>query len=249
MQLPLDLNLIQHVLNSSTVTGDLNNLTQSGFYYVQEPINAPTTSWPHVIVTSNDDHSKVFQLCSPDGTDEGVWFRKLSAGIWSAWQKLDRTADVTQALTTANEAKETADAVALDLSKIGQLVKIPQSTWVPGSGISLSTDEYFRQLTLINLGDNALLYFDQRITTTAPIGKGWNSLLSFPTSYLEPYQGSGQTIPITFTSTDSLRAGTIGLDKDTGQTNIYVSTEIPTNTTISMSGLILISKNTNLLNS
>jgi hypothetical protein len=86
MTLPLNLSLLTHVLNSKTVTGDLNELTTSGFYYVQQPTNSPTHSWVHAIVNSSDDKKHVIQLVLPDNSSEGAYYRDQTSGSWSTWQ-------------------------------------------------------------------------------------------------------------------------------------------------------------------
>ena len=104
MTLPLNLSLFTHVLNSKTVTGDLNELTTSGFYYVQQPTNSPTTAWVHAIVNSSDDNKHVIQLVLPDNGSEGVYYRDRTNGSWASWSKLvtmdQVTAEVTRLLTT-----------------------------------------------------------------------------------------------------------------------------------------------------
>ena len=104
MTLPLNLSLFTHVLNSKTVTGDLNELTTSGFYYVQQPTNSPTTAWVHAIVNSSDDNKHVIQLVLPENGSEGVYYRDRTNGSWASWSKLvtmdQVTAEVTRLLTT-----------------------------------------------------------------------------------------------------------------------------------------------------
>lgn len=101
---PFDLTLIQALLSSKTVTGDLNELTTSGFYYVQHPTNSPTTAWVHAIVNSSDDNNHVIQLVLPDNGSEGVYYRDQTSGSWASWSKLvtmdQVTAEVTRLLTT-----------------------------------------------------------------------------------------------------------------------------------------------------
>ena len=41
MSVPLDLSLINQLLNEQRTQGDLNNLTKSGFFYVLWPTNTP----------------------------------------------------------------------------------------------------------------------------------------------------------------------------------------------------------------
>lgn len=105
MTLPINLALFTHVLNSKTVTGDLNELTTSGFYYVQQPTNSPTTAWVHAIVNSSDDKNHVVQLALPDNGSDGAYYRNWSNGSWSSWNKLvtmdQVTAEITRLLTTA----------------------------------------------------------------------------------------------------------------------------------------------------
>ena len=105
MTLPLNLSLFTHVLNSKTVTGDLNELTTSGFYYVQQPTNSPTTAWVHALVNSSDDKNHVIQLVLPDNGSEGVYYRDQNNNSWSSWRKLvtmdQVTAEITRLLTTA----------------------------------------------------------------------------------------------------------------------------------------------------
>ena len=104
MTLPLNLSLFTRVLNSKTVTGDLNELTTSGFYYVQQPTNSPTTAWVHVLVNSSDDKNHVIQLVLPDNGSEGVYYRDRTSNSWSSWSKLvtmdQVTAEITRLLTT-----------------------------------------------------------------------------------------------------------------------------------------------------
>lgn len=105
MTLPLNLSLFTRVLNSKTVTGDLNELTTSGFYYVDQPTNSPSRSCPHAIVNSSDDKQHVIQLLFPDNASEGAYYRQCNSGSWSSWLKLANmdqvTAEVTRLLTTA----------------------------------------------------------------------------------------------------------------------------------------------------
>lgn len=104
MTLPLNLSLFTHVLNTKTVTGDLNELTTSGFYYVHHATNSPTNAWPHVIVNSSADKKHVIQLLLPDNGSEGAYYRDQTSGSWSSWSNLVNrdqvTAEVTRLLTT-----------------------------------------------------------------------------------------------------------------------------------------------------
>lgn len=104
MTLPLNLSLFTHVLNSKTVTGDLNKLTTSGFYFVKQPTNSPTTAWPHVIVNYSEHENHVLQLALPGNGSEGAYYRQQINGSWSSWTKLvtmdQVTAEITRLLTT-----------------------------------------------------------------------------------------------------------------------------------------------------
>lgn len=114
MQLPLDLNLIQNLLNGSTVSGNLDEIMTPGFYYVQTPVNSPTSTWPHLFVNANNNKTKVVQLALPDSGDEGLYYRVYSNTSWSAWFKLAAPADVAQVMTLATNANSTSQK-ALDL--------------------------------------------------------------------------------------------------------------------------------------
>lgn len=95
---PFDLTLFTHVLNSKTVTGDLNELTTSGFYYVELPVNAPTNHYPHLIVNANDRKDRIEQICFPD-QGPTIWFRNKVNDTWSAWNQLATMDQVTNELT------------------------------------------------------------------------------------------------------------------------------------------------------
>ena len=114
MPLPLDLNLIQNLLNGSTVSGNLDDIMTTGFYYVQTPVNSPTSSWPHLFVNANNNKTKVVQLALPDSGNEGMYYRVYYNNSWSEWFKLAAPADVQQVMTLANNANSTSQK-ALDL--------------------------------------------------------------------------------------------------------------------------------------
>lgn len=101
---PLDLTLIQSLLTSKTVTGDLNNLTTSGFYYVQLPTNSPVNRWVHMIVNTSDDKKHVVQVVLPDSGSDSAYYRTQNIGSWSSWTQLvtmgQVTDEVTRLLTT-----------------------------------------------------------------------------------------------------------------------------------------------------
>lgn len=222
MQLPLDLNLIQHLLNSRTVTCDLNDLTTSGFYYVQTPTNAPTADWPHVVVNASEDHTKVFQLCAPDGND-GLWYRNLTNKQWSEWIHLANGTDTSY------------------------LTSIPESEWVL-KGIKMDDLYFFRNLTLIKLGTDVLVAADMQFTTQAQLNKGWNTIMSFPISYLKPYLGKGSNLSLTFESDTLDKINDMGIKRDTGELTVYAVTTIPAETTLNLRAIVLLAKDTKLIN-
>lgn len=114
MQLPLDLNLIQNLLNSRTATGDLDNIKTTGFYYVQEAVNAPTSDWPHLIVNANDTKTKVVQLAIGDQGASSLYYRCYYDNKWLDWQKLAAPADIKNVTTLAANASTTSQK-AMDL--------------------------------------------------------------------------------------------------------------------------------------
>lgn len=114
MQLPLDLNLIQNLLNSSTVSGNLDDIMTTGFYYVQTPVNSPTSAWPHLFVNANNNKNKVVQLALPGDGDEGLYYRVYSNTSWSEWFKLASPADVANVTNLAANANSTSQK-AMDL--------------------------------------------------------------------------------------------------------------------------------------
>jgi hypothetical protein len=226
MQLPLDLNLIQHLLNSSTVTGDLNNLTTTGFYYVQDAVNAPTTAWPHVFVNANDDKTKVVQLALPDQGNEGLFYRCYNVNAWSEWFNV----------SGPNDFENTS-----------HLTSIPESQWVP-NGVTIDDYYFFRHLSLLKLGADALVTVDLQFTTTAQLNPGWNQILSFPTSYMTPYLGNGSTCSLAFESSTPDKITEVGIERPTGRLTFYAPATIPAGTMLNAKGIILLAKDTNLLN-
>lgn len=137
MQLPLNINLIQHILNSSTVTGDLNNLMNTGFYYVQSPINAPTSTWPHVFVNANDNKTKIVQLALPDSGNEGLYYRCYVDTSWGEWLKLAAPDDIANALATANAADITSKQTMKLVTQLNNNLGIG-SEWSKAGLISLN---------------------------------------------------------------------------------------------------------------
>lgn len=107
MTLPLNLSLFSGVLTSQTVSGDLNDITKSGFYFVKNPTNGPTTNWGHLIVNYNDltgyDYREVqlFVTDTSSGDGHGIWSRfKTSTAEWSPWEHYATTDYVTNEITS-----------------------------------------------------------------------------------------------------------------------------------------------------
>lgn len=106
MSIPLNLSLFSGVLTAKTVSGDLNNITKPGFYFVQNPTNGPTTNWGHLFVNYNGttgDGYRVVQLFVTDttsGDGHGLWSRvKMGNSAWSAWEHYATTNYVTNEVT------------------------------------------------------------------------------------------------------------------------------------------------------
>ena len=103
MSVPLDLSLINQLLNEQRTTGDLNALTKPGFFYVVWPTNTPNdrTSYCHVInlvnYISNEKKKKnmrIFQMCIHDVKhDNTVWYRQYSSG-WTDWERFATATDL-----------------------------------------------------------------------------------------------------------------------------------------------------------
>lgn len=137
MSLPLDLNLIHHLLNGSTISGNLDDLMTTGFYYVQEPVNAPTSAWPHVFVNANDNKTKVVQLVLPDNGSEGLYYRCYSVSKWGGWFKLAAPDDIANALATANAADITSKQAMKLVTQLNNNLGIG-SEWSKAGLISLN---------------------------------------------------------------------------------------------------------------
>lgn len=91
MTLPLDLTLIQSLLTSKTLSNEItsaNDLTTTGFYFVENPrlADMPTTGWSHVFVNANTEKNRIVQICFPD-TARSAWFRMKNDDRWSPWQQ------------------------------------------------------------------------------------------------------------------------------------------------------------------
>ena len=103
MSVPLDLSLINQLLNEQRTTGDLNALTKPGFFYVVWPTNTPNdrTSYCHVINLVNyisNEHTaenmRIFQMYISDTRDDNtIWYRKYDSG-WTDWERFATATDL-----------------------------------------------------------------------------------------------------------------------------------------------------------
>ena len=112
MSVPLDLSLINQLLNEQRTTGDLNALTKPGFFYVTNPTNTPNDSigWCHVINLVNyvsNEHTeknmRIFQIYVNDHKDiDTVWYRKYY-GEWSAWERFVTATELQNSTTKIDD--------------------------------------------------------------------------------------------------------------------------------------------------
>jgi hypothetical protein len=76
----------------------MNDLTTPGFYYVKmKALNSMLYNL-HLLVSANDDSSRVLQLLVPEVTDDenaGLQIRQRIDGTWSEWKRLMTEAQVT----------------------------------------------------------------------------------------------------------------------------------------------------------
>ena len=103
MSVPLDLSLINQLLNEQRTTGDLNALTKPGFFYVPSPTNTPNdrTSYCHVINLVNyisNEHTaenmRIFQMYISDTREDNtIWYRKYDNG-WTDWERFATATDL-----------------------------------------------------------------------------------------------------------------------------------------------------------
>lgn len=103
MSVPLDLSLINQLLNEQRTTGDLNALTKPGFFYVVWPTNTPNdrTSYCHVINLVNyisNEHTaenmRIFQIYISDTREDNtIWYRKYDNG-WTDWERFATATDL-----------------------------------------------------------------------------------------------------------------------------------------------------------
>lgn len=95
MTLPLNLLLFSHVLDEKTITPTsytaMNDLTTPGFYYLKNKELNSMLFNAHLLVSANDDSSRVLQLLVTEATDDenaGLQYRLRIDGTWSEWQRL-----------------------------------------------------------------------------------------------------------------------------------------------------------------
>lgn len=95
MTLPLNLLLFSRVLDEKTITPTsftaTNDLTTPGFYYVNYKALNSMVYNAHVLVSANDDSSRVLQLLIPEATDDenmGAHIRLRIDGTWTEWKRL-----------------------------------------------------------------------------------------------------------------------------------------------------------------
>lgn len=103
MSVPLDLSLINQLLNEQRTQGDLNNLTKSGFFYVLWPTNTPNDrkNSCHVINLVNyisnahtAENMRIFQMYISDTrVDNTIWYRKYDNG-WTGWERFATATDL-----------------------------------------------------------------------------------------------------------------------------------------------------------
>lgn len=108
MPLPLNLLLFSRVLDEKTITPTsytaTNDLTTPGFYYVKmKQFNSAAYNC-HLLVSANDDSSRVLQLLVLEVTDDqnaGLQIRQRIDGTWSEWKRLMTEAQVNTAIERA----------------------------------------------------------------------------------------------------------------------------------------------------
>ena len=108
MSVPLDLSLINQLLNEQRTQGDLNNLTKPGFFFVLWPTNTPNdrTNSCHVINLVNyianehtADNRRIFQMYISDTREDNtIWYRKYDNG-WTAWERFATATDLPNSTT------------------------------------------------------------------------------------------------------------------------------------------------------
>ena len=108
MSVPLDLSLINQLLNEQRTTGDLNALTKPGFFYVVWPTNTPNdrTSYCHIINLVNylsnehtEENMRIFQMYISDTREDNtIWYRKYDNG-WTDWERIVTATDLPNSTT------------------------------------------------------------------------------------------------------------------------------------------------------
>ena len=103
MSAPLDLSLINQLLNEQRTQGDLNNLTKPGFFFVLWPTNTPNDrpNSCHVINLVNyiaNEHTegnrRIFQMYISDTREDNtIWYRKYDNG-WTGWERFATATDL-----------------------------------------------------------------------------------------------------------------------------------------------------------
>lgn len=108
MTLPLNLLLFSRVLGEKTITPTsytvANDLTTPGFYYVKMKEYNSIAYNLHLLVSANDDSSRILQLLVPEVTDDdnmGVRFRLRIDGTWTEWKRSLTEAQVNTAIERA----------------------------------------------------------------------------------------------------------------------------------------------------
>lgn len=107
---------------SSSITVDLNDLTDNGIYSVYNPTNKPYSgnAWAQVIVIkAANEPSYATQICLGNSNTPTLYVRVCTAGTWQSWVKIDDSPDV-GTLTAGTGVTITRGNV----SKLGKLVSI-----------------------------------------------------------------------------------------------------------------------------
>lgn len=112
MSVPLDLSLISQLLTEQRTTGDLNNLTKPGFFYVVDPTNSPNDSvgWCHVINLVNygnheqtAENTRIFQIYINDHLEDNtVWYRQYNSN-WTNWERFVTATDLQNSTTKIDD--------------------------------------------------------------------------------------------------------------------------------------------------